>query len=1010
MGDHSRHGMPAGFAEGKPLLQAVYNVRMGTEFEPEDWAVVSSLASGPAGGDATLLADRRAVDENGNTRLHNCIWDKAPLATIQALISGYPEAVLTKSSFGQLPLDLAISAELPIVQALVAAAPHGLDTLDDTGRTFRDIVVTANSEEVRRWARTHGAFLGRYQLAPGPAIHTSGTARAQYATDVMCEPPVEVCLKHMRHRLQFEAEIRARSATGLGRDAVISVRGWHTPASELFRDPVTGRTQEPQSTGEMSQFRYVLVMEKGERSLHDACAKERMAGYDALGVLSTFSGICQCVRVLHSASMVHGDLKQRNILRFIDQLPPAAAADGGAVPTSAPAADVTVDLARTSSSTLPNKPQPPRWVLCDMDAAAGVGHAVGTKTSSAYAPPELARVKVASVDGGWRGELAEAELSFDVWSLGVVLFELCAGRTLFSQDTNNDELVDIGDWTRLCTWDTITDWELAPVFKPVVGVPAVAEHLVDDVKHLIRWCLKGNPAERPSIRDVLSHPFLDPGAGRPPTSLLPMRYHCFLSHSQADASGTASDLFHLYRALHLHAWLDMKQQALTLDGMRQGVRDSAIFVLVLSENVLSSWFCQQEILCAVAEGKHIQLVLEQEPRFRPFDAKHWQQQQQQQQRLHDSVAAAVTTSTTDLRRTIRVKNPEGQLVEACIDVLHDPEDAWQAEQGDEALTRLLCATIDRALLSAVNYRRRDYEQEAMMRELCRRNGVVLPSLSASATTSSHISPASPGRATRVFVIHSGSGAEILCELSAGLKETQLVLTVDPADLETADRILVVLTSGLLADGSPSLAQLQTAIELDEAMAASQAGDVRGGLVRTVSRLKRQDRIVLLFSGQAGWSFGCAEAQRAPARVQQCLDDHEAIAFRQRAPASSAAHHEFPAMLRQLLRKLGAHAALRVGPTPPASGMDSGLTGASSTTGGPPPISSVRERLVAAERALEAKDRELEEQRRACEALVDSKQAELTAMAAELACLRTLLAAPPDDEHEEGVPPMGRTNE
>lgn len=41
-----------------------------------------------------------------------------------------------------------------------------------------------------------------------------------------------------------------------------------------------------------------------------------------------------------------------------------------------------------------------------------------------------------------------AHPSFDVWSLGVVLFELCAGHTLFSQDTANDELIVESDKTR----------------------------------------------------------------------------------------------------------------------------------------------------------------------------------------------------------------------------------------------------------------------------------------------------------------------------------------------------------------------------------------------------------------------------------------------------------------------------------------------------------------------------------------------------------------------------------
>ena len=45
-----------------------------------------------------------------------------------------------------------------------------------------------------------------------------------------------------------------------------------------------------------------------------------------------------------------------------------------------------------------------------------------------------------------------AARSFDVWSYGVVLFELVSGRSLFRQDTANADLIDAADRARLCTW------------------------------------------------------------------------------------------------------------------------------------------------------------------------------------------------------------------------------------------------------------------------------------------------------------------------------------------------------------------------------------------------------------------------------------------------------------------------------------------------------------------------------------------------------------------------------
>ena len=105
-----------------------------------------------------------------------------------------------------------------------------------------------------------------------------------------------------------------------------------------------------------------------------------------------------------------------------------------------------------------------------------------------------------------------------------------------------------------------------------------------------------------------------------------------------------------------------------------------------------------------------------------------------------------------------------------------------------------------------------------------------------------------------------------------------------ADLREADRVLLLLTEGVLEQ--PSLGVLQDAIAWDAAC--------------------RRDRIVCVFSTAAGWTFGCKAQQQAPADVQACLNDHEAICYRPRDD-SGPSRHEFGAMVAQVLVKLGAGA-------------------------------------------------------------------------------------------------------
>eukprot|EP01046_Picozoa_sp_COSAG06_P083085 COSAG06_NODE_30024_length_546_cov_0.899329_1_plen_118_part_10 len=86
------------------------------------------------------------------------------------------------------------------------------------------------------------------------------------------------------------------------------------------------------------------------------------------------------------------------------------------------------------------------------------------------------------------------------------------------------------------------------------------------------------------------------------------------------------------------------------------------------------------------------------PRFFPFNTDEWNAQA--------AVAAAAAATGVD-PPTRSVSNQNGVVTEVPAKIAR---------------------VIDACLPRAVKYRRRDFEQRAMMRELCRRNGVVLPQL------------------------------------------------------------------------------------------------------------------------------------------------------------------------------------------------------------------------------------------------------------------------------------------
>ena len=143
----------------------------------------------------------------------------------------------------------------------------------------------------------------------------------------------------------------------------------------------------------------------------------------------------------------------------------------------------------------------------------------------------------------------------------------------------------------------------------------------------------------------------------------------------------------------------------------------------------------------------------------------------------------------------------------------------------------------------------------------------------------------------IFVIHnSDTGGSIVDDVTAELRlrtNNMARFTTDESELDTADRVLLVLTEGALS--SPSLTQLERILYTDEQ--------------------ENKDRLVCmtLYSLEAGWSFGCFEQRSASEHVQEALNCHEAITYRPKVSnqpcQSSRNRHEFTAMAAQLLKQL-----------------------------------------------------------------------------------------------------------
>ena len=127
------------------------------------------------------------------------------------------------------------------------------------------------------------------------------------------------------------------------------------------------------------------------------------------------------------------------------------------------------------------------------------------------------------------------------------------------------------------------------------------------------------------MAQVLSHPFFffaasstNAGPSPPPLPATPpRRKHVFISHFQMEGAGTAHALYHAFRGLGARAWVDMFEEDLTEQGMKTGVEQSDVFLLVLTSNVLTRPYCRKELTWALDLNKPIFLLREEESMSMP---------------------------------------------------------------------------------------------------------------------------------------------------------------------------------------------------------------------------------------------------------------------------------------------------------------------------------------------------------------------------------------------------------
>jgi len=198
-----------------------------------------------------------------------------------------------------------------------------------------------------------------------------------------------------------------------------------------------------------------LVIESGRKDLKAILAERNMRGFEGKAMRDAATAALQCVQAMHSSGIVWTDLKTENFVIVSEEI-----GDNGFLPGVK-----GIDL----ESAMPRKANPVDF-------------------SPEACPPEFASAFIAG-----EGLSFTLSYSYDIWSYGMMLYELHTGKSYFGSKTPAQITKSLQYGTFNADTSLVTDSKL---------------------RDLIDKCLQSDPKRRPNVTQLLLHPyFLSTGFG-----------------------------------------------------------------------------------------------------------------------------------------------------------------------------------------------------------------------------------------------------------------------------------------------------------------------------------------------------------------------------------------------------------------------------------------------------------------------------------------------------------------